>query len=45
MLSDAIRQWCDKISAFQWLSNNVCYLRGYLEQEERYFPRLKREAP
>lgn len=34
MLSDAIRQWCDKISAFQWLSNNVCYLRGYLEQED-----------
>lgn len=34
MLSDAIRQWCDKISAFQWLSNNVCYLRDYLEQED-----------
>lgn len=34
MLSDAVRTWCDKISAFQWLSNNVCYLRDYLELED-----------
>lgn len=34
MLSDAVRQWCDKISAYQWLSNNICYARDYLELED-----------
>ena len=34
MLSEAVRAWCDKISAFQWLSNNVCYMRDYLELED-----------
>ena len=34
MLSDAVMQWCDKISAYQWLSNNICYAREYLEMED-----------
>lgn len=34
MLSQAVRQWCDKISAYQWLSNITNYLRAYLELPE-----------
>lgn len=34
MLSQAVRDWCDKISAYQWLSNITNYLRQYLELPE-----------
>lgn len=34
MLSEAVRDWCNKISAYQWLSNITNYLRQYLELPE-----------
>ncbi|MDE7361243.1 MAG: ABC transporter ATP-binding protein/permease [Oscillospiraceae bacterium] len=34
MLSQAVRDWCDKISAYQWLSNITNYVRAYLELPE-----------
>lgn len=34
MLSQAVRDWCDKISAYQWLSNITNYVRQYLELPE-----------
>lgn len=34
MLSDAVSRWCDKISGFQWLSNNISYTREYLDIED-----------
>ncbi len=34
MLSSAVRNWCDKYSAYQWLSNITNYVREYLEMPE-----------
>lgn len=34
MLSEAVRDWCNKISAYQWLSNITNYVRQYLELPE-----------
>lgn len=34
MLSQAVREWCNKISAYQWLSNITNYVRAYLELPE-----------
>lgn len=34
MLSQAVREWCNKISAYQWLSNLTNYVRQYLELPE-----------
>ena len=34
MLSQAVRDWCYKISAYQWLSNLTNYVRQYLELPE-----------
>ena len=34
MLSQAVRDWCYKISAYQWLSNLTNYVRQYLELTE-----------
>lgn len=34
MLSQAVREWCNKISAYQWLSNLTNYVRRYLELPE-----------
>ncbi len=34
MLSSAVREWCDKYVAYQWLSNITNYVRAYLELPE-----------
>lgn len=34
MLSSAVRNWCDKYSVYQWLSNITNYVREYLEMPE-----------
>lgn len=31
MLSQAVRSWCDKFSAYNWLSQNIFYARDYLD--------------
>ena len=31
MLSSAVRAWCDKFSAYNWLSQNIFYARDYLD--------------
>lgn len=33
-LSSAMDVWCDNISGYQWLSNNINYVRAYLETED-----------
>lgn len=33
-LQNATRDWCDNFSGYQWISNNVNYIRAYLELEE-----------
>lgn len=33
-LQNATREWCDNFAGYQWISNNVNYLRAYLELEE-----------
>ncbi len=31
MLYGAVRSWCNNYGAYQWLSNNICYMRDYLD--------------
>lgn len=31
MLSQAVRSWCDKFSAYNWLSQNIFYARDYFD--------------
>ncbi len=33
-LSSAMDVWCENISGYQWLSNNINYIRAYLETED-----------
>ncbi len=33
-LSSAMDTWCENISGYQWLSNNINYIRAYLETED-----------
>ncbi|MCH5347927.1 MAG: ABC transporter ATP-binding protein [Oscillospiraceae bacterium] len=34
-LSNAVKDWCNNISGYQWISNNVNYVRAYLEMEDK----------
>lgn len=34
-LQNATRDWCNNFSGYQWISNNVNYIRAYLELEDR----------
>ncbi len=34
-LSETIRDWCDNMSGYQWISNNINYVRAYLETEDK----------
>lgn len=34
-LSVSFRSWCDNYSAFQWLSNNINYMRQYFEMKDK----------
>lgn len=34
MLSQAVRAWCDKFSAYNWLSQNIFYARDYLDVKD-----------
>lgn len=48
MLSSAVREWCGKISAYQWLSNITNYVRAYLElpeQSEKQTDSTKKPVP
>lgn len=35
MLSEAVKSWCDKFSAYQWFSNNISYTREYLDLKDQ----------
>lgn len=34
-LSAAVEAWCSNISGYQWVSNNINYVRAYLETKDR----------
>ncbi|MDE7295018.1 MAG: ABC transporter ATP-binding protein/permease [Oscillospiraceae bacterium] len=34
-LSGATSDWFNNFSGYQWISNNICYVRDYLEMEDR----------
>ena len=45
MLSDAVNRWCEKISGYQWLSNNISYAREYFDLEDISVQKQGRPLP